>query len=177
TVEELEEFSLGFFAAYKDQEISAGDFQQESSTPQIPKDMMMFYRDQVTDDDGYWSFNQHHMTQPGDQINYHGQKTSCLGETIFRAQTEILSHKHPFHGYQTSNYRGNQNLYVDPQMTRRFGGQPFYDRQMQTFRLDTIHHENKTNFNEEWNMFQEFGPTGNCEDYVSLGPMRTNLVE
>ncbi|KAL1777184.1 zinc finger protein 352 [Sigmodon hispidus] len=176
TVEELEEFSLGFFEAYKEQDISAGDFQQESSTPQIPTDMMMFYRDQVTVDDGYWAFNQHQMTQPGKQINYHGQKTSCLGETVFRDQTEILSHKHPFHGYQTSNYRGNQNLYVDPQMTRPFGGQPLYDRQMQTFRFDTIHHGNKIKFNEECNMFQEFGPTGNYEDTVSLG-MRTNPGE
>lgn len=169
TLEELEAFSQGFSEALKELTNSPWDFQQEFSIPQIPEDVM-FYRDEMKAAGGHLAFNEHQITDFQDQMTQYNELTSFTGDSSCSDEMKILACQHPFHGYQTSGYRGKENLFVDPQMTRPFGGQPRNDwPQMQAPGFDAIPHGNATNFGEEWNMCQDSGTTGNCKDTASLG--------
>ncbi|XP_021014881.1 Kruppel-like factor 18 [Mus caroli] len=133
-----------------------------------------FYGDQVILPNGSQAFYESQMRANFDQSN--DQMKSFSGQNVCKGQENLLSGECSLSGYQTSGYRCDQDLIVNPQVTSPFGGQPLSDFQIQTSSFDTtLPGSKRTRSSAEDNLTCPLETSPSSEETFYLGQMRTSV--
>ncbi|XP_021017315.1 Kruppel-like factor 18 [Mus caroli] len=133
-----------------------------------------FYGDQVILPNGYQAFCELQMRANCDQTN--DQMKSFSGQNVCKYQESLLSGERSLSEYQTSGYRCDQDLIVNPQVTSPFGGQPLFDFQIPTSSFDTtLPGSKRTRSSAEDNLVCPLETSPSCEETFYLGQMRTSI--
>nr|AAL69650.1 zinc finger protein 352 [Mus musculus] len=133
-----------------------------------------FYGNQVILPNGYQAFYEPQMRANFDQTN--DQMKSFSGQNVCKGQENLLSGECSLSGYQTSGYRCDQDLIVNPQVTSPIGGQPLSDFQTQTSSFDTaLPGSKRTRPSAEDNLACPLETSPTSEETLYLGQMRTSV--
>ncbi|XP_021056114.1 LOW QUALITY PROTEIN: Kruppel-like factor 18 [Mus pahari] len=147
-------------------------FGDQQSNPAADKGI---YGDQVMlPNGGYQVFCEPQMRANCDQTN--DQMKSFRGQNVCKGQENLLRGEHSLSGYQTSDYRCDQGLIVNPQATSSIGGQPLSDFQIPTSNVDTtLHGSKRTRSSAEDNLDCPLETSPSSEETFFLGQMKTSV--